>query len=484
MLAAGVFLDPLLANNYLKNAVDPHDTSLRRRARDMSDAMYSSVMQADRLPTDQLAERRPFSPQLLRLCFFETLLSTAILISHDESGRTQPTAQTLDKADSRLTEFVRSVGVGAMYNLYFLIAGHDMFQPLIFHKEIEELELLSGIRHHPYFPENLDLFLLIGLAMQSLRLKRNGRERTVQLTRVGVATYADARAILRESGYFNKRVQFAYLYQFDTVEDWDEMCDIVWPDSVRQRGDYLNFLGCLRGKRVLEVACGTGAVTFDARLFERVGEAGRVDAIDISTGMLDQARRKWESVGSPKQVQFHLGSVENMPFPDAAYDVCLGVGFLHFTDPVRTLREMARTVVPGGLVSIYQGTRFDLSAPFFREWFEPIYALARRRNAEQPQNYMPADKDTLLSWFRQAGLKNLKVDEEHLKWLFDNPEIVVQHIVRGVSFFESELMELPWDDRKAIVSELIDRGRDVCARYPLKQRIIKLPMYLIKGSVG
>lgn len=483
MLAAGIFLDPLLASNYLKNTGQPRVTYLRARARDMSGEMYERWVDENTLGAGQTVPGRPFAPTLMRLCFYEALISTAVTIAHEESGMSEPDEAALETGRKKLHAFVDQVGALALYNLYFTIAGYDALQPLYLHKDVSEQEFLSGIRHHPYFPENLELFLLIGLGTQSLRLKTIGDTRTVQITRLGTSTYLSAREMLRESGYFNKRLQFAYVYQFDTVEDWDKLCGAVWPTVHRLRKEYLDFVGELLGKRVLEVACGTGALTFDAGLYERVGGAGRLVAFDLSAGMLDEARKKFERVGQPTQVQFQLGTVENMPFSDRSFDACVGSGFIHFVDPVVTLREMARTVVTGGIVSIYQGTEFSLDQPFFQDWFEPIFALARHRNARQPKNYMPKSGEVLEQWFEQAGLRDVKSIPSTLEWVFDDPETVVQHIVRGVSFFEAELMELPWDDRRAVVSELIDRGHDVRARYSLTQRTIALPMHSIKGTV-
>lgn len=483
MLDTGVFLDPLLTNNFLKNTDNVHMLNLRNRAREIAAHIYANCVHEDTLPSDQILDRRPFSPSLMRLCLVETLISTAFAISHEEYGLAEPGEAALGAASERLTELIAHIGCAALYNAYFTIAGYDTFLPLYFHKDITEQSFLAGTRHHPYLPENLELFLLIGLSTQTLRLKRVGQGRTVQITRLGVESFHEAKSVMRESGYFDKRVKFAYLYSFDTVEDWDAMCDVVWPNNNQLRKTYIASLGDLNGKRVLEVACGTGALTFDAKLYEQVGPTGELVALDLSTGMLDQARRKWERLGEPANVTLQLGNVERMSFPDASFDICLGVGFLHFVDPVITLREMARTVVNGGTVSVWQGSYFALSSPFFRDWFEPIFALARRRNAEQPENYMPENGETIVKWFEQAGLRDIEWDDSPLEWLFDDPEIAVQHLLRGVSFFEAELMELPWDDRRTIVAELVDRGHDVCARYPLSQRTIRVPMHNVKGRV-
>ena len=55
-------------------------------------------------------------------------------------------------------------------------------------------------------------------------------------------------------------------------------------------------LGLAGGESVLEIGCGTGAVTLP--LAEAVGEHGRVLAVDISEPMLDAARQRIDESGT------------------------------------------------------------------------------------------------------------------------------------------------------------------------------------------
>ena len=57
-------------------------------------------------------------------------------------------------------------------------------------------------------------------------------------------------------------------------------------------------LGLSGGERVLEIGCGTAALTLP--LAEAVGERGRVVAVDISEPMLEAARQKGLTVFSVK----------------------------------------------------------------------------------------------------------------------------------------------------------------------------------------
>src|SRR6188474_1486104 len=58
--------------------------------------------------------------------------------------------------------------------------------------------------------------------------------------------------------------------------------------------------GIQEGQRVLEVACGTGRATVN--LARAVGSTGRLDALDLTEAMLDQARAKIEKLGFRNRV--------------------------------------------------------------------------------------------------------------------------------------------------------------------------------------
>ncbi len=106
-------------------------------------------------------------------------------------------------------------------------------------------------------------------------------------------------------------------------------------------------LAALRpGERVLDVACGTGIV---ARLaFQQVGSAGSVAGLDVNPGMLAVARSATPQATS---IGWHEASAQDMPFPDASFDVVLcQMGLQFIPDKHAALREMQRVLKPGGRV--------------------------------------------------------------------------------------------------------------------------------------
>nr|BAL58480.1 methyltransferase type 11 [Candidatus Acetothermum autotrophicum] len=99
--------------------------------------------------------------------------------------------------------------------------------------------------------------------------------------------------------------------------------------------------------RVLDVACGTGLVSFAL-----APHAREVVGIDISPGMLAKAReiRHRRAV---RHVHFTLGKAEHLPFQDGEFDaVVCRLAIHHFAQPEREIGEMARVLKAGGRLVI------------------------------------------------------------------------------------------------------------------------------------
>lgn len=108
-------------------------------------------------------------------------------------------------------------------------------------------------------------------------------------------------------------------------------------------GAFVAAAGVRPGQRVLDVGCGTGALT--ERLVDAVGAE---HVVGIDPGADDIAVCAARCAG----VQLALGEAEALPFSDASFDAALAqlvVGHLH--DAERAVREMARVVRTGGVVA-------------------------------------------------------------------------------------------------------------------------------------
>lgn len=97
----------------------------------------------------------------------------------------------------------------------------------------------------------------------------------------------------------------------------------------------------LRGKELLDAGCGTG--WFSRAAAER---GARVTSIDIGPRLLEKVKEKCESA----RVE---GSLLEMPFPDASFDLIICTEAIeHTPDPQRAVTELCRALKPGGALAL------------------------------------------------------------------------------------------------------------------------------------
>ncbi|MGN6241176.1 MAG: arsenite methyltransferase [Cellulosimicrobium cellulans] len=104
------------------------------------------------------------------------------------------------------------------------------------------------------------------------------------------------------------------------------------------------------GDRVLDLGSGGGIdVLLSAR---RVGPTGFAYGVDMTDEMLDLARRNAAEAGATN-VEFRRGTIEDLPFEDAAVDVVISNCVVNLSpDKPAVLAEVFRVLVPGGRVGI------------------------------------------------------------------------------------------------------------------------------------
>lgn len=105
------------------------------------------------------------------------------------------------------------------------------------------------------------------------------------------------------------------------------------------------------GNSLLDVGCGTGGVTLPART--RVGRNGSAAGIDPAPEMIAIARRKAKRAGL--EIDFRIGVIESLPFPDNTFDVVTSSLMMHHLPPhlqAKGLAEIRRVLKPGGRILI------------------------------------------------------------------------------------------------------------------------------------
>lgn len=133
---------------------------------------------------------------------------------------------------------------------------------------------------------------------------------------------------------------------------WDESAD-SWTEQVRKGLDtyreYVNnpaffqFVGNLRGRKVLDAGCGEGRNT---RIMATMGAA--VVGIDVSPRLVERARGHEET--EPLGIEYHVASFTDLSaFQDASFDVVISTMALNDSPNFgKAIREFYRVLCPGG----------------------------------------------------------------------------------------------------------------------------------------
>jgi SAM-dependent methyltransferase len=117
-------------------------------------------------------------------------------------------------------------------------------------------------------------------------------------------------------------------------------------------------------EHVLDIGCGTGRST---RAAGRAAAAGTVLGVDISTPVLELARRLTDREGL-RNVSYRLADAQVDGLGPARYDVCISCfGAMFFADPVAAFTNIRRALRPGARTAL-----LAWQAPERNEWYSEI----------------------------------------------------------------------------------------------------------------
>ena len=108
--------------------------------------------------------------------------------------------------------------------------------------------------------------------------------------------------------------------------------------------DFLARFPIARGTRLLDIACGTGQVSFPA-----AARGARVTGVDISPTQIEQARVRASQAGV--DIMFEEGDAEALAHEAGAFDfVVTLIGAMFAPRPDLVVRELLRVCRPGGRI--------------------------------------------------------------------------------------------------------------------------------------
>ena len=195
----------------------------------------------------------------------------------------------------------------------------------------------------------------------------------------------------------------------DAATSWDGPSGDIWTDNAdlydagvaRYLRPFLDAASIEPGAHVLDVGCGNGQTTREAA---RLARTGSVTGIDLSTRMLDLARRRAKQEGLTN-VRFSRADAQVADLGVERYDrVISRNGVMFFGDPVAAFGNLARALGTGGrmVLLVWQPVTEN-------EWFSAFRrAVAAGRDLpppppEGPGPFSMGDPDRVRAVLTAAG---------------------------------------------------------------------------------
>lgn len=202
------------------------------------------------------------------------------------------------------------------------------------------------------------------------------------------------------------------------IEYWNGAAGEKWARQADSQDVMLEPLGMVAmnacdikaGHKVLDIGCGSGSTTIE--IARRVGAAGRVVGMDISTPMLNVARARINALNI-EGTAFENKDVATFPFPAGTFDRLFSrFGVMFFVDPIA-----AFTNIRGGLKSDGRLGFVCWQALNKNQWFETPINVALKHipppppsTPDAPGPMAFAKPDRVRSILSSAGFGNIDIE--------------------------------------------------------------------------
>jgi ubiquinone/menaquinone biosynthesis C-methylase UbiE len=164
------------------------------------------------------------------------------------------------------------------------------------------------------------------------------------------------------------------------------------------------------GAKVLDVACGRGAVLYPAA--ERTGPGGQVIGIDLSEGMAQETNAEIQRLNL-KQAEARAMDAEHLEFPDGTFDYVLcGFSLQFLPNLTEALLGFKRVLKPGGHVAVTTWGDEDNRWSWFDELRNSYRAVLKlgSQSLDKPEE--------IKRWFSQAGFVDIKIITKDLDMIY------------------------------------------------------------------
>lgn len=188
--------------------------------------------------------------------------------------------------------------------------------------------------------------------------------------------------------------------------------------------DVLRLINVQPGQRILDVAAGTGALSFPA------AEAGaRVLATDFSQGMIDYLRSRIQRKGI-SGIDLAVMDGQALDLESDSFDAAFSVfGLTFFPDRSAGFRELCRVIKPGGRAAVVSWGAIERV-----RFMHIIRAILKEVVPDFPAPTNPppvlslADRDAFRSEMEAGGFAYVNMFTVAHIWTFSSPDVVLNSL--------------------------------------------------------
>jgi ubiquinone/menaquinone biosynthesis C-methylase UbiE len=188
---------------------------------------------------------------------------------------------------------------------------------------------------------------------------------------------------------------------------WDKAASYyenTWQQQLKPAHDSLfNLADIQPGQKIIDIACGTGLVSF--RASTATGSNGMVLGTDISDKMVEIAGHS-ANENNLTNIRFERMDAEELKINDEEYDVALcALGLMYAPNPQNALKEMYRVLKKGGhCVSAVWGKRNNCG------WADIFEIVDKRVSSEVCPMFFNLGNDHVLEKNMElAGFTSIKI---------------------------------------------------------------------------
>jgi SAM-dependent methyltransferase len=164
------------------------------------------------------------------------------------------------------------------------------------------------------------------------------------------------------------------------------------------------------GQRVLDIGCGFGDTT--QQIAALVGPSGEAVGVDAAQNFIDAATREAEEAGA-RNARFLVADVQTDPL-EGPYDAAFSrMGTMFFISPVAALRNVRKSLVPGGTLTMVVWRRREDNVWLYRAQ-QIVEAIVERPEEYDeptcgPGPFSMANADTVTDVLMHAGYEGISL---------------------------------------------------------------------------